>query len=757
MCVQRLLYLKCAKGKKWVNCVKRFSIRACVIACLIFAVMAVSLLPVLAGVTPVAAASPAGFPMYAWGSNGAGQLGLGDLTNRTTPHRVGTATNWVSVATAAGGSFAINADGELFGWGAAWTAPQMGQGGPGAGTGNITTPTQIGAASNWVAVSARSNNVLALNSAGEIFRWGAASVPLPEQNTPTQVGTGTSWAYIAAGNTSGYAINTDGELFSWGANGSGQLGQGDSTSRSIPTQVGSRTDWESVSAGANFVVARTAAGELFSWGTGTSGQLGHGNSSSLNTPTRIGTANNWVDARTTNSAASAINADGELFTWGATTGGQLGRAVSGASPADSPGRAGTASDWVTIMGGNGFFFALNEDGSLYAWGANGSGQLGLGDTVSRSVPTFMLQTSAFSTISRGGGGQAIMLMRIVPIEYTLPMEKLLQKPEGTAVPSKSFTFTFERISFNDNTANAGMLPVIPDRTIQINSLGLSTTAGGVTTTIGATDALEDVEFDRPGVFSFFVREVTGSSGTLAPSSMAYSLAEYEMRVYVDVDTSGAVDELYVSEIRIIPRIIDNDSQAVGVATDDLVFTNVYTPDQSSSTSTTRTVRVDFFEGSVATPRVTHNYIHDLSVGTTITLDMITTPTGFPRVNFYPGVLYDIDVAVTAEGETVVRVVFHERIVPPPPPPPPPPPTQPPADDEVYVAGNADGEQAQEEDGPTSIEATAAGDGPKAGPQTGDWSNPALHLLHMIAAMVLVAVVLYRLTCSSEMIARRRTG
>jgi alpha-tubulin suppressor-like RCC1 family protein len=39
--------------------------------------------------------------LWAWGNNGAGQLGLGHNSNTNTPQQVGAATNWVRVAAGA--------------------------------------------------------------------------------------------------------------------------------------------------------------------------------------------------------------------------------------------------------------------------------------------------------------------------------------------------------------------------------------------------------------------------------------------------------------------------------------------------------------------------------------------------------------------------------------------------------------------------------------------------------------------------------
>ncbi|GHB94279.1 hypothetical protein [Cerasicoccus arenae] len=55
--------------------------------------------------------------IYTWGNNDLGQLGLANQTPRTSPTKVGTASNWVSISTGSYQSYAINSLGELYGWG----------------------------------------------------------------------------------------------------------------------------------------------------------------------------------------------------------------------------------------------------------------------------------------------------------------------------------------------------------------------------------------------------------------------------------------------------------------------------------------------------------------------------------------------------------------------------------------------------------------------------------------------------------------
>ncbi|MCL2870416.1 MAG: hypothetical protein FWE26_02120, partial [Coriobacteriia bacterium] len=370
---------------------------------------AMSLVPIFEGAVPKAEAASSGsgsvMPMYAWGT--------WSPPPTHTPTRVGT-DYWIFATTASGGRFAINHEGYLHS----------------LSTSSLN-PTRLGSANNWVQVSARSSNVVALNSEGRIFQ-GTALTP---------VGTDSNWVSVIGGNQHGFAINEHGELFSWGSN-TDLLGRGATSEfpANLPGRVGERSDWVSVAAGASMIVGVTEDGTLYSWGT--PANIGRDTDTVPNNrPGKVGDATNWISAMTTNGSTAAINEDGELWTWGA--GAELGRSPSVANPAHRPGKVlGTADNWVSLHGGNAHFLAFNESSELWGWGSNGSGQLGLGDTSARAVPTLVLQTYGFSSASRGGGSTSIMLLRTTPAEGESLLTKSLQMPEGTPIPSLDFEFTF---------------------------------------------------------------------------------------------------------------------------------------------------------------------------------------------------------------------------------------------------------------------------------------------------------------------------
>ena len=334
--------------------------------------------------------------LWAWGGNMWGELGLGDTGNRLTPTEVGSGSDWAAVSCGMDYTLALKKDGTLWASG----LNDVGQLGLGD-TGNRLTPTEVGSGSDWAAVACGDDETVALRANGTLWSWGdndagqlgVGSFDYDAHPTPTGVGSG--WAAVAAGPDFIVAIKADGTLWAWGFNYYGQLGLGvdedglgDTDNRYTPTQVGSGSGWVAVSCGDHYTLALKSDGTLWASGDNFYGQLGLGSSDYTRhcTPTAVGGGSDWAAVSCGGDQALALKNDGTLWTWGSNAYGQLG--LGDTTERNTPTEVGNGSDWAAVSCGGGVYaLALKKDGTLWAWGENGAGQLGLGDTTNRLTPT----------------------------------------------------------------------------------------------------------------------------------------------------------------------------------------------------------------------------------------------------------------------------------------------------------------------------------------------------------------------------------
>jgi alpha-tubulin suppressor-like RCC1 family protein len=337
---------------------------------------------VAAGYSHVAAIKTEG-TLWAWGNNGNGQIGDGTFgANILRPAQVGTDTRWNRVAAGANHTVAVKTDGTLWAWGYNWDG-EIGNGTSGA---NVLLPVQVGTGTQWASVAAGANHTLAIKTDGTLWAWGyngSGQIGNGTSGTnvlsPVQVGTGTQWASVAAGANHTVAIKTDRTLWAWGGNPYGQLGNGTSgTNVLAPVQVGS--GYLSVAAGTGHTVAIMTDGTLWAWGYNPLGQLGNGTfGTNVLSPVQIGTNSNWTSVAAGDSHTDAIKTDGTLWAWGYNGSGQIGNGTSGTNVL-SPAQVG--SGYVSVAAGTGYTVGIRPDGTLWTWGNNGNGQIGNGGTAS---------------------------------------------------------------------------------------------------------------------------------------------------------------------------------------------------------------------------------------------------------------------------------------------------------------------------------------------------------------------------------------
>jgi hypothetical protein len=135
-----------------------------------------------------------------------------------------------------------------------------------------------------------------------------------------------------------------------------------------------------VACGDNHTLALSNNHYVYSWGLGQSGRLGHGSCDSLAFPTRIVGLHAHAISKITcgHHHSLAVTMGGTLFAWGANNGGQLGIASMvdqlTPHPVRLPSQAGAV---LEVAGGAFHTLAITEGGACYSWGLNNFGQLGL--------------------------------------------------------------------------------------------------------------------------------------------------------------------------------------------------------------------------------------------------------------------------------------------------------------------------------------------------------------------------------------------
>jgi alpha-tubulin suppressor-like RCC1 family protein len=369
-----------------------------------------------AGSTPVKAPAGPGLrlPMRSgavgWGNNFLGQLGNGVNLKVESPNwtAVSGLGGVVQVSAGDGESLALTSDGSVWDWGA-------------VNLGNDTfqysaVPEQVPGLTGITQISIHSGEKLALRSDGTVWAWGyngygglgdGTTVP---STTPVQVSGLTGVTQISAGGSFGLALRSDGTVWSWGYNGDGQLGNGTTTDSSVPVQVTGLSQVTKIAAGQtdSMAVARrgfTTLTSVYAWGANGSGQIGDGTTSQRPAPvqvTGIGVPNVTAIA-VGNDYSMVLGSDGTLWDWGLNQWGQLGNGTTTDEIRPVEAR-GLDSGITQISAGDNFALALRSDGSVEAWGYNGSGQLGDGSYAIDVANPAPVQVAGLGTVTQISAG-----------------------------------------------------------------------------------------------------------------------------------------------------------------------------------------------------------------------------------------------------------------------------------------------------------------------------------------------------------------
>ncbi|TDU82261.1 alpha-tubulin suppressor-like RCC1 family protein [Kribbella voronezhensis] len=191
-----------------------------------------------------------------------------------------------------------------------------------------------------------------------------------------------------------------GAAWTWGGNGTGQLGNGTTTTRPTAAAVNSLTNVIEVEAGREHSIALRSDGTVWTWGFNEMGQLGDGTTTNRLAPVQVGGLSNVVDIAGGHYHSLALLADGTVRGWGYNSFGQLGNGAT-TSAQRTPVAVSPLTDVIAIAGGRDMSYALRSDGTVWGWGLNDTGQLGDGSTTMRTRPVRVGSLEGITAITGG--------------------------------------------------------------------------------------------------------------------------------------------------------------------------------------------------------------------------------------------------------------------------------------------------------------------------------------------------------------------
>jgi len=301
---------------------------------------------------------------------------------------------WIHISAGQRFSCGIREGNTLWCWGAGDTG-ELGNG----SNANETRPHQITfPTAGWTSVTAGYNHGCAIRAGGDLWCWGDnrfgalgigptnAEVSTPRQVTRPAAG---GWASVGAGLDDTCAIRADTTLWCWGEDYDGQLGVNRITEifRPRPVTTPAADGWARVAVGPDHTCAVRTDATLWCWGDDWAGQLGQNSTSDGHLPEQVSSpaTDGWASVSAGAAHTCAVRTDGTLWCWGWNLFGQLGLGDAPDQELPAQVTSPAADGWTEVETGGEHTCALRGH-ALWCWGHNAYGQLGIGGTTDQTLP-----------------------------------------------------------------------------------------------------------------------------------------------------------------------------------------------------------------------------------------------------------------------------------------------------------------------------------------------------------------------------------
>ncbi len=234
-----------------------------------------------------------------------------------------------------------------------------------------------------------------IDSKGNLYAWGEDEFQHPfvakvsaQDSVPVSIpfpAGVTGWTDVATGLFDNLAVGNDGNIYAWGYNNYGQLGDGTTTSTDTLVKVTLPNGAKAlqVACAQTHSLALGSDGNIYAFGFNNNGQLGDSSTTNSPNPVRVHLPAGFTPAKIYAGwyYSAALGTDSTLYVWGGNAQGQLGlgNTTKQLVPAEVPFPSGVTK-WTGVYCGLYFIVLKGNDGNLYASGYNTYGQLGNGKT-----------------------------------------------------------------------------------------------------------------------------------------------------------------------------------------------------------------------------------------------------------------------------------------------------------------------------------------------------------------------------------------
>lgn len=357
-----------------------------------------------------------------WGHNNYGQLGNQATEDSSSPV-IAAVQQVVDISLGQSHSCALLQDGG----GACWGRNDDGQLGSGS-TASSGMPLRVADLATAIVLKSGGNHTCAVLQSTNIVCWGRnqqGQIGIgdvgPGLSIPTAVPGLSGVTDIGLGLDHSCALTQSGQVYCWGWNQYGQVGMGtvgETAYITRPQLVADVANVVAITAGDNHTCVLQRSGDVRCWGDNYSGQLGvrtvTGDVATYPSAVLVSGLNNVVAIAAGGAHTCALLQRGDVTCWGWNSVGQIGNGAGGAardivSPQPVVGHLG-----ITAVGvGANHICMVDRQGTVWCWGDNGFGQLGIGSSLggnARTLPSEVDAAANTAAVTTGANHTCALLV-----------------------------------------------------------------------------------------------------------------------------------------------------------------------------------------------------------------------------------------------------------------------------------------------------------------------------------------------------------